>query len=63
MPSASAGAAPAGNERPADPGAKRAGKNGLLHDRGIVVRGGGGEDSAHRDGFVADGGESAAADR
>src|SRR5437879_2119696 len=59
---ARAGAVATGEERPAEPGAKRAGHGGLLHDGGIVVCGGGGEDSADRDGLIAHGGESAASD-
>src|SRR5437016_484704 len=58
-----AGTDAASEQRPADPFARRPENNGLLHDGGIVVRGGCREDSAHRDGFVADGGESAAANR
>src|SRR5258707_8929473 len=46
----------------ADPRAKRSGKSGLLGDGAFFVRGGGGEDSADRDGAIADGGKSAAAD-
>src|SRR5712692_6087688 len=59
---AGAGAASTGKKRLAEPGAGRYRKSGLLDDRGIVLRGGGGKDFADRDGFVADGGESAAAD-
>ena len=58
----SASAASASEAKSTDSGARCAGKGGLLNDGGVVVRGGRGEDTANRDGIVADGRESAATD-
>jgi len=53
---------PPAKPNPLNLGQKRPGRSGLLSDRGIQLRASGGKDIAHCDGFVPDGGESAAAD-
>src|SRR6266853_2885611 len=57
-----AGANAAREERPIKCPSRRARKSRMFHDGGVFMRGGGGKASAYRDGPVADGGESAAAD-
>src|SRR6266446_4872205 len=62
LDSACAGPDPADKAKYADPGARHERNDGLLGDGSIILRRGRGEDSADRDGIVAPGGESAAAD-